>query len=110
MGCKAEFWHRIHQSAQIGMLWIAENIFAAPAFHHFAAIHHNNFIGHIRNNAEIMRDQQNGHSGFGLDFFDQGEDLRLRRHVECGCRLISDQQCGATDKRHRNHRALAHAA
>ena len=40
----------------------------------------------------------------------QVEDLRLRRHVERGRRLVGDQQVGIVDERHRDHHALAHAA
>ena len=35
---------------------------------------------------------------------------RLRRHVEAGRRLVSDEQSGIAGKRHRDHHALAHAA
>ena len=40
----------------------------------------------------------------------QVEDLRLRRHVERGRRLVGDQQVRVADQRHRDHHALPHAA
>ena len=45
-----------------------------------------------------------------LEALHQVEDLRLRRHVERGRRLVGDQQVGVVDERHRDHHALAHAA
>ena len=41
---------------------------------------------------------------------DQLEDLRLDGDVECRRRLVGDQDVGVVDERHRDHRALAHAA
>ena len=41
---------------------------------------------------------------------DQLEDLRLDGHVERGRRLVGDQQLRVVGQRHRDHRALAHAA
>ena len=41
---------------------------------------------------------------------DQREDLRLHGHVERGRRLVGDQQPRLVRQRHRDHRALAHAA
>ena len=40
----------------------------------------------------------------------QLEDLRLHRHVERGRGLVGDEQLRVADQRHRDHRALAHAA
>ena len=40
----------------------------------------------------------------------QVEDLRLDRHVERGRRLVGDEQLRLARERHRDHRALAHAA
>ena len=45
-----------------------------------------------------------------LSAVDQVEDLRLDRHVERGRRLVRDQDVRVVQERHRDHRALAHAA
>ena len=45
-----------------------------------------------------------------LQFAHQIEDLRLDRHVERGRRLVGDQQLRVARQRHRDHRALPHAA
>ncbi len=41
---------------------------------------------------------------------DQVQDLRLHGHVQRGGRLVGDQQLRVARQRHRDHRALAHAA
>ena len=45
-----------------------------------------------------------------LQVADQVEDLRLHGHVERGGRLVGDEQLRVVDQRHRDHRALPHAA
>ena len=49
-------------------------------------------------------------SMLGLQLLHQPQDLRLRRHVERGRRLVGDQDLRVVDERHRDHHALAHAA
>ena len=43
-----------------------------------------------------------------LDLLDQLQDLRLNRHIECGRRLIADQQVWITGQRDRDHDTLPH--
>src|SRR5581483_3697804 len=45
-----------------------------------------------------------------LQALHQPQDLRLRRHVERGRRLVRDQDLGVVDQRHGDHHALAHTA
>ena len=45
-----------------------------------------------------------------LQALQQREDLRLHGHVERRRRLVGDQQLRLVGERHRDHRALAHAA
>ena len=61
--------------------------------------------------AEVVRDQDR--RGVGVSscaFFSDLEDLRLDRDVERRRRLVGDQHVGPVRDRHRDHRALAHAA
>ena len=50
------------------------------------------------------------HAVLGLQALDQVENFGLGRDVERGRRLVGDQQGGIAGERHRDHRALAHAA
>jgi hypothetical protein len=55
-------------------------------------------------------DEQDRHPDLALQKLDQVEDLGLDRDVERGRRLVGDQERRAAGERHRDHRALAHAA
>ena len=57
-----------------------------------------------------MRDEQHGHAEPLLEIVEQFKNLRLRRHVEGGCRFIGDEEGRVAGKRHRNHDTLPHAA
>ena len=59
---------------------------------------------------EIVRDQHDRGAELVLQIEDQIEDLRLDRHVERGGRLVGDQHPRVAGQRHRDHRALPHAA
>ncbi|MNL76534.1 hypothetical protein D3C87_2025170 [compost metagenome] len=45
-----------------------------------------------------------------LQLVQQRHDLRLHRHIQCGGRLIGNQQLGPAQQCHGDHHALAHAA
>ena len=84
-------WHRSQQPLRIAVLRAVEHIFYRPLLHHDALFHYGDTIGDIRHHAEIVRDEQHRHAAPLLDVADQLEDLRLGGHVECGCRLVRDQ-------------------
>ena len=76
----------------------------------FAAAHHDDALGHARNDAHVVRDERDRGFCVLAQVFDQIEHLRLHRGVERGGRLVGDEQRGLGHHRHRNHDALAHAA
>ena len=87
-----------------------QHVISTATFHHPAFVHHHHVFGHVSDHTQIMGDQYNGHPGVRLKGVDQSQNLRLGGHVKCGCWFIRDQQIGFRDHRHRDHRALAHAA
>ena len=64
----------------------------------------------VRDDAEIVGDEQDAHAVSRLQPSHQRQDLRLDRHVERGRRLVGDQQRRVARHRERDHHALAHAA
>ena len=88
----------------------AEDRLDRAGFHDLAVIDDHDLVGDIGHHAEIVRDQQHRHVELGLQVAQQLQDLRLDRHVERRRRLVGDQQGGAADQRHGDHRALAQAA
>ncbi len=84
--------------------------FDRAGFHDLAVIDHDHLVGHVGDDAEIVGDEQHRHAELVLQVAQQLQDLRLDRHVERGRRLVGDQKRRLADQRHRDHRALAHAA
>ena len=81
-----------------------------PLLHHASLVEDDDFLREIGDDAEIVRDDEHGHPELRLQFLDEGEDLRLDRHVERRGRLVGDEQRRPADERHRDHRPLPQAA
>ena len=64
----------------------------------------------MRDDTEVMRDEENAHAHLHLLGADEIENLRLGRDVESRGRLVGNQNGGAAAQRHRDHGALTHAA
>ncbi len=80
------------------------------AFHHLAGIHDRDPVGHARNDAEVVGDQQQRQAEFALQRLQQAEDLRLHGDIERGGGFVGDQQFRLAHQRHRDHHPLAQAA
>jgi hypothetical protein len=83
---------------------------ARPELHAAAGIHHQHMIGDAGQQAEVMRDHDDGGVELAPHLVEQLDDLRLHRDVQRRRRLIGDDQRRLEDQRHRDHDALAHAA
>ena len=75
-----------------------------------ASIHHGDAVGVFGHHAQIVRDQDHGHSGLAPYLAQEVEDLRLDGGVERGRRLVGDQEIGLAGQRHGDHHPLVHAA
>ena len=64
----------------------------------------------VRDDAEIVGDQQDRGAGLAPELAQQVENARRDRDVEAGGRLVGDQQLRRGGERHGDHHALAHAA
>ncbi len=71
-------------------------------------IHHCHAVGHIGDDAHIVRDEQDCRPGLIAKLFHEIEYLRLNSHVERRCRFIGDQKARTADQGHGDHCTLAH--
>ena len=101
---------RAHQAPRVGVARLVEDRAHRPSLDDAGGVHHDHVVRRLRDDAEVVRDHDHGGAEIVLDPLEQGEDLRLRRHVERRRRLVGDDQVGVVDERHRDHHALAHAA
>ena len=78
-------------------------------FHDLAGVHDGDPVGDLRDDPQVVRDQQDAHPVLGAQFVQQTEDLCLDGDIQRGRRLIGHQQFGTAGQRHRDHGALFHA-
>ena len=107
---RAQIGHRAQQRAGVGMLRCCKQLRHRRELDHAAEIHHGDIIGHLRDHAHVMGDQHQRHAFCPLQPAQQRQDLRLRRDVERGGRLVRDQDLRIGGQRQRNADALAQAA
>ena len=81
-----------------------------PDLDELALLQHRDAVGDLGDDAEVVRDEQHAGAVLAHQVADQREDLRLRRHVERGGRLVRDQELRVEHQRHRDHDALPLAA
>jgi hypothetical protein len=73
-------------------------------------VHDVDAVGDLGDDAEVVGDHDHRHPQLVAQALKQREDLRLDGHIQRGRRLVGDQQLWLVGERHRDHRALAHAA
>ena len=64
----------------------------------------------VRDDAQIVGDEERGDMALGLEILEEPQDLRLGGDVERRRRLVGDHQSGLARERHRDEHALAHPA
>jgi len=87
-----------------------EDLLDGPFFDDLAGVHHRHPVTRLRDDPQIVGDHQHGHPQFCLEIVDQLQNLRLDRHVECGRRLVGDQQLRSTRQGDGDQHALPHPA
>ncbi len=75
-----------------------------------AGVEHADAVAHLRDDVEVVADEQDRRAELGAQRRDEVEHLGLDRRVEAGRRLVEDQQGRVLRQRHGDHDALLHAA
>ncbi len=86
-----------------------EDFLSGSQFYNATGIHDGHTVGDLRDDCEIVRDEEHRQSEFGAQFREQGEDLGLDSDVERGGGFVGDEQLGTVHDGHGDHDALAHA-
>jgi len=68
--------------------------------------HHRHAVGHLRTMLRSCVISMTAMPVFFLEAFQQGQQLRLHRHVHRRRRLVGDQEVGLVGERHRDHHPL----
>jgi hypothetical protein len=100
----------LEQGGRVGVARLPEDRLHGPGLDDAAAIHHGDPVGDLRDDAEVVRDEDHGRAGLGLAPRQHGEHLGLHGDVERGRGLVRDDELRPARHRHGDHGALAHAA
>src|SRR3989442_9496451 len=88
----------------------AENRLDRADLDELARIHDRDAVAHLRDDTEVVRDQEERHRIGAAEVAEDLEDLRLDDHVERRGRLVCDEQLRLEDEGERDHDPLAHPA
>ena len=87
-----------------------ESARTGPCSTSWPSIHHRDAVGHLGDDAEVVRDEQQRQVEARLQLAHQVEHLRLNRDVERRRRLVGDDERRLAGERDGDHHALPHAA
>ena len=87
-----------------------EKLLRRCCFHYLTCVHDCDAIRHSRDDAEVVRDEQNSHIELSLERFHQLQNLRLHSHIQRCRRFIRNKQFGIVRQCDCDHYALTHSA
>ena len=85
---------RCHQRACVGVDGALVNRCFVAIFHHLAQVHDQHIVCEKPDHFQVMGNEQVGQTELSLQVGQQIHNLGLDRHVQCGYRLICNQQRG----------------
>ncbi len=101
---------RLQQQPGVRMLGRGEEVGGLGHLDDLAGVHQRHPVGHVGDDGQVVGDEEQAHALLALQVLEQGQDLRLDRHVERRRRLVGDQEVGLGRERHGDHDALLLAA
>ena len=87
-----------------------ENVVGRASLADSSAVHDDDLVSHLSDDAQIVGNDDDGHVELLLKFLHQLEDLCLDGNVQSGCRFIRDEDVGLGYQRHGDHDTLTHTA
>ena len=106
----ADARHRGEQPLGVVVVRMVEDLFHVALLHHMPAVHHHHLVGQVGDDAHVVGDDQHAGAELVLGQAQQIQDLGLHGHIQCGGRLVGQDQAGVEHQRHRDDDALLLAA
>ncbi len=91
---------------RVGVARVGDDRPGASALDRLPGIDHAEIVAELGDDAEVVSHEQHREIELGNEVAQQIEDLLLRRHVECRCRLVGDDQRGPAGQRRGYQQAL----
>ena len=98
------------QPLGIGVLRVGHDARGLAHLHDAARVHDGYLLRHLRDHAEVVRDEDETHLLGLAQFKQQVHDLGLNGHVEGRCRFVGDDEARRGEQGYGDDDALAHAA
>ena len=98
---------RGEERLRVRVLGRLEDAGAIAHFHHLPGVHDQDAIGHVLGDAQVMGDEQIGHSRVALQLLEEVQHARLCGKVERRDRFIEHQELGIDGDRPRDPDALS---
>src|SRR6266849_5304556 len=102
--------HGAEQSPRVGMLGLVEDGVHGPLLDDPPQIHDGDLVAHLRDHAQVVRDEDDGHALALLERPEEIQDLGLGGDVEGRGGLIGDQDARVAGQGEGDHGALAQTA
>ena len=94
----------------VGVPRVAEDLLGGPLFDEPAGIEHADALAHLRDDREVVADEEDARPELLAQRRDEVEHLGLDRRVEARRRLVEDEERRVLREGHRDDDALLHAA
>lgn len=79
------------ERSSIGVFRCGQNLSDRACFHHLSAVHHDDAVTSLRDNADIVGDKKDSNAVFVSQGAKSPEDPCLRRRIQCCRRFVGDQ-------------------
>ena len=106
----AEARHAAQQAHRVGVPRVGEDLARRALLDEAPGVEHADALAEAHDQAEVVRDQQDGGVDAAAQLLDEVEDLGLHRGVEAGGGLVEDEQLRVDGQRHGDDDALLLAA
>ena len=103
--------HRVglHQAGRVRVARPAKQLSDLVVLDDAAGIHHGDAVAQLRDNAQVVGDEDDGGAMIAPHLPQKMQDLSLDRDIERRGGLVGNQHLGLADQRHGNGHALLHA-
>jgi len=102
--------HRGEKRLRVGMKRTRIDRFDVALLDRVTRVHDDDTVTELRDDAEIVRDEEDRGPMLSTELPQQFQDLRLEGDVERRSRLVGDQEGRLEHERHRDHDSLPHSA
>src|SRR5579872_5011234 len=89
---EGHFWRRVDEASSVGLTWPLGDLLGVSNLDQFAVVHDCDPSRKVANHWHRMRNEEVRQAEVALQLLQQIDDLRSDADVECGYRLVADDE------------------